>query len=178
MTHTASAGCCWRRRARAPAMSSRIEREQTRVSERGRRLAGIRADWPLITPPPLHPCALHLNTPEDVSSLGEPRGLEPRWPYNRQRERMVDRQSSNRQLRKPQKTNPRLDPDTKRPLSDRDRGGWLLPALIIGIMVAGVAIFAFGDHMPTATSPAPDTATGQSSRAPGSTPEGAPPVNR
>jgi hypothetical protein len=45
---------------------------------------------------------------------------------------MVDRQSSNRQ---PQKTNPRLDPDTKRPLSDRDRGGWLLPALIIGIMV-------------------------------------------
>jgi hypothetical protein len=47
---------------------------------------------------------------------------------------MVDRQSSNRQ---PQKTNPRLDPDTKRPLSDRDRGGWLLPALIIGIMVAG-----------------------------------------
>ncbi len=74
---------------------------------------------------------------------------------------MVDRQSSNRQ---PQKTNPRLDPDTKRPLSDRDRGGWLLPALIIGIMVAGVAIFAFGNHMPTATSPAPDTATGQSSR--------------
>ncbi len=54
----------------------------------------------------------------------------------------------------------------------------LLPALIIGIMVAGVAIFAFGNHMPTATSPAPDTATGQSSRAPGSTPEGPPPVNR
>jgi hypothetical protein len=76
---------------------------------------------------------------------------------------MVDRQSSNRQ---PQKTNPRLDPDTKRPL---------MPALIIGIMVAGVAIF---DHMPTATSPAPDTATGQSSQAPGSTPEGPPPVNR
>ena len=91
---------------------------------------------------------------------------------------MVDRQSSNKQLRKPQKTNPRLDPDTKRPLRDRDRGGWLLPALIIGIMVAGVAIFAFGNHMPTATSPAPDTATGQSSRAPGSTPEGPPPVNR
>jgi hypothetical protein len=88
---------------------------------------------------------------------------------------MVDRQSSNRQ---PQKTNPRLDPDTKRPLSDRDRGGWLLPALIVGIMVAGVAIFAFGNHMPTATSPTPDTATGQSSRAPGSTPEGPPPVNR
>jgi hypothetical protein len=108
----------------------------------------------------------------------EPRGLEPRWPYNRQRKRMVDRQSSNKQLRKPQKTNPRLDPDTKRPLSDRDRGGWLLPALIIGIMVAGIAIFAFGNHMPTATNPAPDTATGQSSRAPGSTPEGPPPVNR
>ena len=87
---------------------------------------------------------------------------------------MVDRQSSNRQ---PQKTNPRLDPDTKRPLSDRDRGGWLLPALIIGIMVAGVAIFAFGNHMPTATSPA-HTATGQSSRAPNSAPEGPPPVNR
>jgi hypothetical protein len=31
----------------------------------------------------------------------------------------------------------RLDPDTKRTLSDRDRGGWLLPALIIGITVAG-----------------------------------------
>src|SRR6266446_7588972 len=26
MTHTPSAGCCWRRRARAPAMSSRMER--------------------------------------------------------------------------------------------------------------------------------------------------------
>ena len=89
---------------------------------------------------------------------------------------MVDRQSSNRQLQKPQKTNPRLDPDTKRPLSDRDRGGWLLPGLIIGIMVAGIAIFAFGNHMPTATSPAPDTTTGQSS--PGSTPEGPLPVNR
>jgi hypothetical protein len=89
---------------------------------------------------------------------------------------MVDRQSSNRQPRKPQKTNPRLDPDTKRPLIDRDRGGWLLPGLIIGIMVAGIAIFAFGNHMPTATNPAPDT--GQSSRAPGSTPEGPPPVNR
>ena len=88
---------------------------------------------------------------------------------------MVDRQSSKRQ---PQKTNPRLDPDTKRPLSDRDRGGWLLPGLIIGIMVAGIAIFAFGNHMPTATSPAPDTTTGQSSRAPGSTPEGPLPVNR
>src|SRR4029077_15916334 len=63
------------------------------------------------------------------------------------------RQSSNRQ---PHKTNPRLYPDTKRPLSDRHRGGWLLPALIIGIMVAGVAIFAFENHMPTATSPSPD----------------------
>jgi hypothetical protein len=91
---------------------------------------------------------------------------------------MVDRQSSNRQPRKPQKNNPRLDPDTKRPLIDRDRGGWLLPGLIIGIMVAGIAIFAFGNHMPTATNLATDTATGQSSRAPGSTPEGAPPVNR
>jgi hypothetical protein len=88
---------------------------------------------------------------------------------------MVDRQSSNRQ---PQKTNPRLDPDTKRPLRDRDRGGWLLPGLIIGIIVAGIAIFVFGNHMPTATSPVPDTTTGQSSRAPGSTPEGPPPVNR
>jgi hypothetical protein len=89
---------------------------------------------------------------------------------------MVDRQSSNRQPQKPQKTNPRLDPDTKRPLIDRDRGGWLLPGLIIGIMVAGIAIFAFGNHMPTATNPAPDP--GQSSRAPGSTPEVPPPVNR
>src|SRR5438067_11330015 len=101
--------------------------------------------------------------------------LELQWLYNDKKELMVDRQSSNRQ---PQKTNPRMEPDTKRPLSDLHRGGWLLPALIIGIMVAGVAIFAFGNHMPTATSPAPDTATGQSSRAPGSTPEGPPPVNR
>jgi hypothetical protein len=91
---------------------------------------------------------------------------------------MVDRQSSNRQPRKPQKNNPRLDPDTKRPLIDRDRGGWLLPGLIIGTMVVGIAIFAFGNHMPTARNPATDTATGQSSRAPSSTPEGAPPVNR
>src|SRR5438105_14564165 len=88
---------------------------------------------------------------------------------------MVDRQSSNRQ---PQKTNPRLDPDTKRPLSDRDRGGWLLPALIVGIMVAGVAILPFGNHMPTATTPAPHTARGQSCRSPPSTRKRPPPVKR
>jgi hypothetical protein len=85
---------------------------------------------------------------------------------------MIDPQASNRQ---PRTTNPRLDPHTKRPLTDRNRGGWLLPGIITAIVVAGIAILAFGNNPPTAMSPVPDTATGQSKPAPTkSAPETAP----
>jgi hypothetical protein len=76
---------------------------------------------------------------------------------------MIDPQTSNRQ---PRTTNPRLDPNTKRPLTNRNRGGWLLPGIVTAVVVAGIAILAFGNHTPTATSPMPDTTTGQSRPAP------------
>jgi hypothetical protein len=85
---------------------------------------------------------------------------------------MIEPEVSNRQ---PRTINPRLDPDTKRPLTDRNRGGWLLPGIITAIVVAGIAIFAFGNNTPTATSPMPDTTAGHSKPTPTkSAPETAP----
>jgi hypothetical protein len=74
---------------------------------------------------------------------------------------------SNRGPRDPRMTNPRLDPDTKRPLSDRDRGGWLAPGIIGAIMVAGIAIYAFGLQTRTGTRGSePDTTIGKGARTP------------
>jgi hypothetical protein len=72
---------------------------------------------------------------------------------------------SNRGHRDPRIRNPRLDPDTKRPITDRDRGGWLAPGIIGAIVVAGIVIYAFGLQSRIATRGAePDTTIGQGAR--------------
>ena len=93
-------------------------------------------------------------------------GAEKRWPTHSKEKPMSD-PHSNRGHRDPRIRNPRLDPDTKRPISDRDRGGWLAPGIICAILMAGIAIYAFGLQTRIATrGTEPDTTIGHGARTP------------
>jgi hypothetical protein len=95
--------------------------------------------------------------------LGNPKVLERVGPHT-QRE-TNERPSSDRGLRDPRIRTPRLDPDTKRPISVRDRGGWLALGIIGAIVVAGIAIYAFGLQTRIATrGTESDTTIGQGAR--------------